>query len=105
MTVVVDVKETQRIQQKKRTNKNKVNPIPDYPVDDKGNKLARFPVHTLSNDEKFDIDMDWSPKVLQTDETSTLSLISRCHQMKSSIFCLLILKFHRTIKHWKRLQE
>lgn len=90
---------------KKKTNKNKVNPIPDYPVDDKGNKLARFPVHTLSNDEKFDIDMDWSPKVLQTDETSTLSLISRCHQMKSSIFCLLILKFHRTIKHWKRLQE
>lgn len=91
---------------KKKTNKNKVNPIPDYPVDDKGNKLARFPVHTLSNDEKFDIDMGWSPKVLQTDETSTLSLISsRCHQMKSSIFCLLILKFHRTIKHWKRLQE
>jgi hypothetical protein len=53
MSGVVDVKETQRIQQKK-TNKNKVNPIPDYPVDDKGNKLARFPVHTLPNDEKFD---------------------------------------------------
>ena len=91
---------------KKKTNKNKVNPIPDYPVDDKRNKLARYPVHTLSNVEKFDRDMGWSPKVLQTDETSTLSLISlRCHQMKSSIFCLLILKFHRTIKHWKRLQK
>jgi hypothetical protein len=62
---------------KKKTNKNKVNPIPDYPVNDKGNKLASFPVHILSNDEKFDIDMDWSPEVLQTDETSTLSLISR----------------------------
>jgi hypothetical protein len=35
MTGVVDVKETQRIQQKKKTNKNKVNPIPDYPIDDK----------------------------------------------------------------------
>jgi hypothetical protein len=63
MSGVVDVKETQRIQQKK-TNKNKVNPIPDYPVDDKGNKLAKFPVYTLSNDEKFDIDMGWSPKDL-----------------------------------------
>ena len=84
---------------KKKTNKNKVNPIPDYPVDDKGNKLARFPVHTLSNDEKFDIDMGWSPKVLQTDETSTLSLISRCHQMKSSIFSL-VFDTHKGTHHF-----
>lgn len=50
---------------------NRINPLPDYPVDDKGNKLSRFPVHTLSIDEKYDIDMSWSPKVLQTDTPST----------------------------------
>lgn len=77
MTGIVDVKESQKEQQQQlsETNKNKkVNPIPSYPVDDKGNKLARFPVHTLSNDEKYDIDMSWSPKVLQTDKTSNFIL-------------------------------
>jgi len=77
MTGIVDVKESQKEEQQHliETNKNKkVNSIPSYPVDDKGNKLARFPVHTLSNDEKYDIDMSWSPKVLQTDETSTFLL-------------------------------
>jgi plastocyanin len=76
MTGVVDVKETQRVQQQQQQQQqeNRINPIPEYPVDDEGNKLDRFPVHTLSNDEKFDIDMSWSPKVLQTDETSTFIL-------------------------------
>jgi plastocyanin len=74
MTGIVDVKESQKIEQQKEVreeNKKKIIPIPDYPVDDKGNKLSRFPVHTLSNDEKYDIDMSWSPKVLQTDKPST----------------------------------
>ena len=91
---------------KKKTNKNKVNPIPDYPVDGKGNKLTIFPVHTLSNDEKFDRDMGWSPKVLQN--RRNFNLILNFFEMPSnerSIFCLLILKFHRIIKHWKRLQK
>jgi len=72
MTGVVDVKDSQKEKQQRETNK--IHPIPDYPVDDKGNKLDRFPVHTLSNDEHYDIDMSWSPKVLQTDETSTFIL-------------------------------
>ncbi|HEX6293837.1 MAG TPA: plastocyanin/azurin family copper-binding protein [Nitrososphaeraceae archaeon] len=73
MTAVVDVKESQKDEQEeeREENKNKIIPIPDYPVDDKGNKLSRFPVHTLSNDEKYDIDMSWSPKVLQTNKPST----------------------------------
>lgn len=45
--------------------------IPDYPVDGVGNKLSRFPVHTLTNDEKYDIDMGWSPKVLKTHDPVT----------------------------------
>jgi plastocyanin len=73
MTGIVDVKESQKIEQQKevREEDHKIIPIPDYPVDDKGNKLSRFPVHTLTNDEKYDIDMSWSPKVLQTDKPST----------------------------------
>lgn len=51
---------------------DKINPsLPDYPVDEQGNKLSRFPVHTLSNDGNYDIDMGWSPQVLKTNEQST----------------------------------
>ncbi|MDR4511550.1 MAG: plastocyanin/azurin family copper-binding protein [Nitrososphaeraceae archaeon] len=52
--------------------KDKINTvIPDYPVDAQGNKLSRFPVHTFSNDGKYDIDMGWSPQVLTTNTQST----------------------------------
>ena len=74
MTGIVDVKESQKVEQQKEVRgeeDNKIIPIPDYPVDEKGNKLSRFPVHTLSNDEKYDIDMSWSPKILQTSKPST----------------------------------
>ena len=62
-----------KLDNKKMEKKKKIKlvPIPDYPVDYEGNKLSRFPVHTLSNDEKYDIDMSWSPKVLQTNKPST----------------------------------
>lgn len=43
----------------------------DYPVDSQGNKLSRFPVHTFTNDGKYDIDMGWSPLVLETHSPST----------------------------------
>ncbi|MFZ0557212.1 MAG: plastocyanin/azurin family copper-binding protein [Nitrososphaeraceae archaeon] len=42
--------------------------IPDYPVDAEGKKQAVFPVHTLTNDDKYDIDMAWTPRVLLTGE-------------------------------------
>ncbi len=74
MTGIVDVKVSQKVEQQKEVRgeeDNKIIPIPDYPVDEKGNKLSRFPVHTLSNDEKYDIDMSWSPKILQTSKLST----------------------------------
>ena len=74
MTGAVDVKESQNYEQRMMTAKNIAKPIPNYPVDDKGNKISVFPVHTLSNDQRYDIDMSWSPKVLQTDETSTFIL-------------------------------
>lgn len=45
--------------------------IPDYPVDGTGNKVSRFPVHTLTNDKKYDIDLGWSPRVLITHNMST----------------------------------
>lgn len=41
----------------------KVN-LPNYPVDASGNRLGRFPVHTLTNDQKYDIDLSWDPKVI-----------------------------------------
>ena len=72
MTAMIDVKETQKFKQEGK--ENKINPIPNFPVDGKGNKVSRFPVHTLTNDENYDIDMSWSPKVLKTDETSTFLL-------------------------------
>ena len=74
MTGAVDVKESQNDEQQMMTAKNIAKPIPNYPVDDRGNKISVFPVHTLSNDKRYDIDMSWSPKVLQTDETSTFIL-------------------------------
>ncbi len=38
--------------------------VPNYPVDALGQRQTVFPVHTLTNDKKYDIDMAWSPKVL-----------------------------------------
>ncbi len=35
--------------------------VPSYPVDSSGSKLDRFPVHTLTNDQKYDIDLSWDP--------------------------------------------
>jgi hypothetical protein len=68
MTGTIEVKDSPKSIQED----NKINPIvPDYPVDDKGNKLSRFPVHTLTNDNKYDIDMGWSPQVLKTNVQST----------------------------------
>ena len=43
-------------------------PIPNYPVDALGQRQNVFPVHTLTKDNKYDIDMAWSPKVLLTGE-------------------------------------
>ena len=43
-------------------------PILNYPVDALGQRQSVFPVHTLTRDNKYDIDMAWSPKVLLTGE-------------------------------------
>jgi plastocyanin len=40
--------------------------LPGYPVDSSGNRLGTFPVHTLTNDQKYDIDLSWDPKVIVT---------------------------------------
>ena len=77
MTAMVEVKESKKLkeqQQEEEKEENKFNSIPNYPVDEKGNNLSQFPVHTLSNDEKYDIDMSWSPKTLKTNEPSTFLL-------------------------------
>lgn len=42
--------------------------VPNYPVDGSGNRQTIFPVHTLTKDKKYDIDMAWSPKALLTGE-------------------------------------
>ncbi|MGD1834205.1 MAG: plastocyanin/azurin family copper-binding protein [Nitrososphaeraceae archaeon] len=47
------------------------NNIPTYPVDNKGQKVERFPVHTLTNDNVYDIDLSWSPKTILTNEPIT----------------------------------
>lgn len=38
--------------------------VPNYPVDASGQRQTVFPVHTLTSDKKYDIDMAWSPKAL-----------------------------------------
>ena len=40
--------------------------IPNYPVDSSGRRQSVFPVHTLTNDNQYDIDMAWSPKAIVT---------------------------------------
>ena len=47
------------------------NNIPTYPVDNQGQKVERFPVHTLTNDKIYDIDLSWSPKTILTNEPIT----------------------------------
>jgi plastocyanin len=42
--------------------------IPNYPVDAAGERQNVFPVHTLTKDNRYDIDMAWSPRVLLTGE-------------------------------------
>lgn len=42
--------------------------IPVYPVNASGSRLDTFPVHTLTNDNKYDIDMAWDPKVIVVGE-------------------------------------
>lgn len=42
--------------------------IPNYPVDAQGQRQEVFPVHTLTKDKKYDIDLAWNPKVLLTGE-------------------------------------
>jgi plastocyanin len=46
--------------------RNTVENIPGYPVDSAGRKQVVFPVHTLTNDNQYDIDMAWSPKAIVT---------------------------------------
>ena len=41
-------------------------PIPNYPVDASGQRQKVIPVHTLTKDNKYDIDMAWTPRVLLT---------------------------------------
>lgn len=38
--------------------------IPSSPVDASGQRQNVFPVHTLTKDKKYDIDLAWSPRVL-----------------------------------------
>lgn len=47
--------------------------IPDYPVDAAGNRLNVWPVHTYSNEGRYDIDLAWDPKVLLAGETATFT--------------------------------
>lgn len=42
--------------------------IPGYPVDASGQRQSVFPIHTLTKDNKYDIDLAWSPKTLVTKE-------------------------------------
>jgi hypothetical protein len=45
--------------------------IPTYPVNASGNRLDRFPVHTLTSDDEYDIDLGWDPQVILTGEPVT----------------------------------
>lgn len=47
--------------------------VPDYPVDAQGNKQEVWPVHTYSNDGKYDIDLAWDPKAVVTGEPVTFA--------------------------------
>jgi hypothetical protein len=42
--------------------------IPAYPVNASGSRLDTFPVHTLTNDNKYDIDIGWDPNVIVVGE-------------------------------------
>jgi len=54
--------------------RNIVENIPSYPVDSSGKKQGVFPVHTLTNDNLYDIDMGWSPKEIVTGKPITFIL-------------------------------
>ncbi|MGH9977368.1 MAG: cupredoxin domain-containing protein, partial [Nitrososphaeraceae archaeon] len=48
--------------------------IPAYPVNASGDRLDTFPVHTLTNDNKYDIDMVWDPNVIVVGEPANFIL-------------------------------
>jgi plastocyanin len=68
--------------------------IPNYPVDATGQRQNEFPVHTLTKDNKYDIDLAWNPKVLITGEKVSFILdfsdpvTSKRHHLLSYDFVL-----------------
>ena len=69
-------------------------PIPNYPVDASGQRQKVLPIHTLTRDNKYDIDMAWSPRVLLTGERVSFILdfsdpiTSKRHHLLSYNFVL-----------------
>jgi plastocyanin len=45
--------------------------IPNYPVDESGQRQSMFPVHSLTKDNKYDIDLAWNPKMLLTGQQTS----------------------------------
>lgn len=42
--------------------------IPNYPVDQYGNKIEKFPLYNLTNDKKTEVGISWSPGSIKTKE-------------------------------------
>jgi plastocyanin len=45
--------------------------IPNYPVDESGQRQSVFPVHSLTKDNKYDVDLAWNPNVLLTGQQTS----------------------------------
>ncbi|MGH9977991.1 MAG: cupredoxin domain-containing protein, partial [Nitrososphaeraceae archaeon] len=61
--IMVDLGQGTEQQQEKKIE------IPPYPVNASGSRLDDFPVHTFTNDNKYDIDMGWDPNVIVVGQT------------------------------------
>ncbi len=48
--------------------KGEVTKIPSYAVNQKGNKIGKFPLYNLTNDKKYEIGISWSPISIKTNE-------------------------------------
>ncbi len=45
--------------------------IPSYAVDQFGNKTAKFPLYSLTNDKKTEMGLSWNPPTIKTNEPIT----------------------------------
>jgi len=75
--------------------------IPSYPVDAQGNEQDVWPVHTITKDGMYDIDLSWDPEVPSRARLSPFSqTFSTQGPTPGCSLCHMISQSARTARNW-----